>query len=128
MDLLIKTAVVGIIGALIALVLKKNNPEMSLLIILAAGAVILIFAMDIISDIREVINMAASVSELSPAILNPVLKCVGIGIVTRLASDLCGDAGAGAIASAVELFGAASALYIALPLLKTLIQMIGELI
>ena len=128
MDFIIKAAIVGIVGALIALVLKKSNPEMALLLILAAGAVILVFAMDIISDIREVINMASSISDLSPAILAPVLKCVGIGIITRLASDLCKDAGAGAISSAVELAGAASALYVALPILKTLIQMIGELI
>lgn len=116
------------IVAVLALVVKKSNPEMAVLLIIAAGIGILIFAFEMVSGILEVIDLAASVSELSPAVLSPVLKCVGIGIVTRLAADVCSDAGASAIASAVELAGAASALFAALPLLKTLIVMITQIV
>lgn len=128
MDMLIKAAVVGIVGALLSIVVKKNNPEMALLLILATGMVVLVLAMDVISNVQEIISLATEISGLSPAILSPVLKCIGIGIITRLSVDLCKDAGAGAIASSVELLGAGAALIVSIPLMQTLIQMIGGIL
>ena len=58
----------------------------------------------------------------------PVLKCVGIGVVTRLSADICRDAGQSAASSAVELCGAACALVTAMPLIRTLLQMISEMV
>lgn len=127
MDLLIKAAVLGAVGALAALLIKRSNPELSLALTLAVSLLILGLAMELFSGVREVIDLAAKAAGLSEAILMPVLKCVGIGVITKLATELCKDAGQGAVASSVELVGAAGALYIALPLIKTLLQMIGEL-
>ena len=127
MEILLKAAVVGAASALLTLVIKKSNPEMALLLSLTAGCVIVIFALRFIGRTREVIDTAAQTAGLSPAVIAPVLKCVGIGVITRLCCDICKDADAGAIASSVELAGAAAALYIALPLLQTLLQMISGL-
>jgi len=76
-------------------------------------------------DFAEILGDTAG---LSPTLLAPVLKTVGIGILTRLASDICKDAGQSAIASTVELAGTVAALYIALPLMQTVFQMIGGLL
>jgi stage III sporulation protein AD len=115
------------VGSLSALLIKRSNPEMSLALSFAVGAIVMAFALELFSDLREIIDMAVEASGISSAIIVPVLKCVGIGVVTRLSSELCRDAGQGSIASSVELAGAACALYVALPLIKTLLKMIGEL-
>lgn len=125
MELLIKAAVIGIAGSLLALLIKRTNPEMSLLLALGLVVILLTAAAELLSGIMGLIDTAASLSGLSPAILAPVLKCVGIGIVTRLAADICKDAGQGSVSSSVELVGTAAALYVSLPLMKTLLQMIG---
>ena len=65
---------------------------------------------------------------LSPAVISPVMKCVGIGVVTRLTTDLCRDAGQSAAASAVELCGTACAMVTALPLIRSLMQLVTELV
>jgi len=127
-EILIKAAVIGIIGALLALLLKRPNPELSLILTLGVGILVLGFAMELVSGIRELVDLAIRDTGLSRAVISPMLKCAGIGIITKLAADICDDADSKGIASSVELAGAAAALLVAMPLLKTLLQMIGELI
>ena|GEM_PF-204671 len=128
MDILIKSAVIGVVGAILALTVKKPSPETALVLTIAASALVVGFALEFIAGIQGIVDLATANTGLSPAVISPMLKCAGIGIITRLASDICSDAGAGGIASSVELAGAGAALYVALPLLQTLLQMIGGLI
>lgn len=127
MTALVQAAALGLVGAVLALLLKKSAPELALALSLAICVVAAGLAVELFTDLREVIDLAREQTGLSPAIVSPVIKCVGIGVVTRLAADLCKDAGQGAIASAVELCGAGCAIVTALPLLRSLLQMIGEI-
>ena len=127
MTILIKAAALAIAGAVLSLLLKRNAPELALALSIAISILAAGLAMELVSQFREIIVLARDQTGLSPAIVSPVLKCVGVGIVTRLAADLCKDAGQGAIASAVELCGAACAMVTAMPLIRSLLQMISEL-
>ena len=127
MSLLIKAAALALAGAVIALLLKKNAPELALALSMAVCLMAAGLAMELAARLREVVDLAREQTGLSPAIVGPVLKCVGIGVVTRLAADLCKDAGQGASASAVELAGAACAMAAVLPLIRALLQMVGQI-
>ncbi len=127
MTVLVQAAALGLAGALISLLLKKNAPELALALSLAVCLFGAGLALELFVQVKDVIDLAREQTGLSPAIVSPVLKCVGLGVVTRLAADLCKDAGQGAVASAVELCGAACAIVTALPLIRSLLQMIGEL-
>ena len=128
MELLIKAAAIGAVAALIGLVLKKTNPEISLMLAMAASAAVLTLAVTMLSELRETVRMVMDFTALQSTAVLPVLKCVALGIVARLAADLCRDAGQSGVASAVELCGAAAALCISLPLVNTFVQMLGGLL
>jgi Stage III sporulation protein AC/AD protein family. len=128
MEFVIKAAMLAIVTGLIALLIKKSNPEIALLLAIAAVISLLVMSAEIISKVKESIVAAVGVSNISPAVITPVLKCVGIGIISRIATDICKDAGQSSIASAVELVGVASALYISMPIMRSLLQMIGGLL
>ena len=127
MTLLMKAAALGLMGAVTALLLKKNAPEMGLALSIAVTLAAAGLAAELFTQLREIVILARDETGLSPAVVGPVLKCVGVGVVTRLAADLCKDAGQGAIASAVEICGAACAMGVSLPLIRALLQMINEL-
>lgn len=127
MELIIKAVVIGVVGVLLAMLINKTNPEMSVLLNLTICAVLILLAMKLFSAVTEVLNLVETESEFSSAYIAPVLKCVGIGITARIGSDICKDSKQEAIASAVEICGAVCALYVSLPLIKTLMRMIGEL-
>ena len=53
---------------------------------------------------------------------------MGIAILTRIAAELCRDAGEGGIAAAAETAGAAAAVLTALPLLRAVLSTITGLL
>lgn len=128
MEEILKIAVVGIVGALCAVVVKKNSPEMGMLLTLTVGVVILIFALSAVSEIAEFIGELADTAEISENVLSPLMKTVGIAIITKVAAEVCRDAKEGAIASFVETAGGIAALFLALPLLKSVLNMVISLV
>ena len=127
MSLLIKAAALALAGAVLGLLLRRDAPELALALSVAVSLLAAGLAVELCGELKQVAELAREQTGLSPAVVGPVLKCVGVGIVTRLAADLCKDAGQGAIASAVELCGAACAMVTAMPLIKSLLLMISEL-
>jgi stage III sporulation protein AD len=128
MEIVLKAAAVGVVGSVLALLLRKYAPEMSLLLAMAVGLLIAGFFLRLAGDILEVARAAAEASGLSGAMLTPVLKCVGVGLVTHFAVQICRDAGQSSVAASVELCGTFAAVYVSLPLVRALLAMIGELV
>ena len=128
MEVVIKVAALAAVSALMAIVIKRGTTEMSLVLEIAVCAAIAAIAVSLATPIAEVITKAKVMSGLSESILTPVIKCVFIGIISKIASDMCKDGGQGAVANAVELTGAIGALYVSLPLISTLLDMLGELL
>ena len=128
MDILIRAVILGLVGSTLCLVIKKNSPELGLVLALSIALLVVGLGMELISTILDFVEVLQDAAGLSPALLAPVVKTVGIGIITRIAADICKDAGQGAIASTVELAGTVAALYIALPLMQTVFRMIGGLL
>ena len=82
----------------------------------------------IVGDIFQ--NQAAlgEAAGLSPAVLAPVLKTVGIAILTHISAEVCRDAKESGIAAFVETAGAAVALCVALPLLRAVLDTVTGLL
>lgn len=128
MEVVVKVIAVGLIGTILCLVIGKSTPELAICLAICTGVVLVAYAMGVLSGVIDFVQQIAESAGLSSAIINPVLKTAAIGILTKLACDICKDAGQGAIASAVELTGVAAALYVALPLMRTVFNMIEELL
>jgi stage III sporulation protein AD len=128
MAILIKIAAVAVVGSVLGLVIKKNSPEMALMLTISLALVALYLAFDTIKSVTDFIASLADAAQISPAVLTVVLKAVGISVVTKLSSDVCRDAGQTSVASGIELAGAFAALYIALPLFKTVMDMIKSFV
>ncbi len=127
MEILTRAAAVAAAGCILALVIKKSNPEFSLLLSIVIAAAVTALAASLLESVMELIELACSTAGLSSAIVSPVVKCIGLGCITRLGSDLCKDAGQSAAASALELVGCAAALCTALPLFRSLLSMIDRI-
>jgi len=128
MDILIKVSAVAVAGVVVTLVIKKNSPEMALLLTITLALIALFLAFNVVSSITDYLKSLSDLAGVSPAVLTIVIKTVGIGVVSKLASDVCRDAGQASVASGVEFTGAVVAVYVALPLFKTVISMIESLV
>lgn len=128
MELMVKAAALAVTAAVMGLVLRKNVPELAFVLALAAAGAMVLLAARLGQNVRGTLALAAQITELSPALIAPVAKCVGIGVLTRLAADLCADAGQSAVGSAVELCGAVCALVAAVPLMESFFAMIEAML
>ena len=57
-----------------------------------------------------------------------IVKIIGIAYVTQLASEICKDAGQGAVALKVELAGKALVMLMTMPVLSQFLQVIIEIL
>ena len=117
MESVVRLAAAAVAAALCAVVVKQHAREVGAVLALAAGALLLGAALGAIEEVRALADELGELIGLSPAVLAPVLKTVGIAILTRIAAELCRDAGEGGIAAAAETAGAAAAVLTAVALL-----------
>lgn len=123
-----KLSALAVTAALCALVLRKRVPELALALTLAAGALLLGQSLPALASVRGLADRLAHAAGLSPGVWAPVWKTVGIGVVTRLASAVCKDAGEGGVAAFLETAGAALALLAALPLVEAVFDTLSSLL
>lgn len=128
MEIIVKAAAVGASCAVLGLVIKKSSPELALLLSIAGALMIFSLMLTAAENIKSFAETVADSVNLAPASVSAVFKTVGIGITARLSADVCKDAGQSAAASGIELVGAVSALYAALPLMESVIGTIRSLI
>lgn len=124
----LKITAVAVAAAVCAAVVKKNAREVGLLLSLTAGALLLSMVLGAVESVRALMDELGEAAGLSPAVLTPVIKTVGIAILTRIAAEVCRDAGESGIAAFVETAGAALALAVALPLLHAVLDTIMGLL
>lgn len=125
---ILKIAAVAVISAVCAVVVKKNVQELGMVLALTAGVLILTCALGAIQSVRDLLETLADTAGLAPAVLAPVVKTVGIAIVTHVSAEVCRDAKEGGIASFLETAGAATALFAALPLVRAVLDMVTGLL
>lgn len=128
MDTLFKAAAAGITAGILGLLIKKTNPEHNALLAVFAAGAIMLTALSAASHTVEFIRTTAQDSGVSAALYLPVLKCVAVALTGKLASDVCRDAGHSASASAIEFSAAAAGLYISLPLLRSVIELMASFV
>ena len=128
MEAMAKLAAVGVTAVVLSAVLKQNTPELALLLVLAAGLWMTFLAAAGLGAAVELMEELAEQAGLSEALLEPVVKTVALSILTRLTAEICRSAGEGGVAAFVETAGAALSLLAALPLVRAVAQLMGELL
>lgn len=128
MNMLGQVVAAAAIGTVCAAVVRKQTPELALIVTLVTVALILCTAIETLTPVRELIETLGERSGLSAAVLAPVVKTVGIALLTRVCAELCRDANESGIAAAVEIAGGVCALLVCLPLFEAVLKLILELV
>ncbi|HIS69355.1 MAG TPA: stage III sporulation protein AD [Candidatus Gallacutalibacter stercoravium] len=119
---------IAVTATIIAVLLKKYNPEYSVVISLLAGVLTLFLILSKLSPaISEISNLlaAAGMANEYGAVL---FKALGVCFLAQFAADSCRDAGESALASKVELAGKVLILLLALPLFRQVAQIATDLL
>lgn len=81
------------IAALLGLVLRRSNPEITLLLALAAAAAVLLALAEPLTELLRFLERLAEQSGVSRTLLTPLYKTVGIALVVKVGRRSCAGAG-----------------------------------
>lgn len=127
MEMVAQVTALCVVGALLALVLKRGTPETALLLTLGTAVAVLLELAGAVEELMAFLEELAERSGVSQELFVPLYKTVGIALVVKVGGSLCRDAGESALGSVVETAGAVCALLVALPLLRAVLSLLLEL-
>lgn len=119
---------IALIAAILSIVLKKYNPEYSIVLSIITGiflfAKIFTYLISIISSVKGLLNF----SNVPADFILIMFKSLGICFLTQFSSDSCIDAGETALASKIEFIGKIAVVLVAMPLIEEIIKVVTKLI
>ena len=127
-DALWKVIALCLIGALLATFLKKTSPDISLLL---AGCVCLAVLSTVIRGFGEIWKFLVEIMErggLGVDLFSPLIKLIGIALLSRTVGELCRDAGQSALSGIVETAGVFASILVSLPLFRAAWELLEGLL
>ncbi|MCQ2559358.1 MAG: stage III sporulation protein AD [Clostridia bacterium] len=118
----------GLISAVLSLLLRQSKPEIAIFLALAAGLIIFYWLLDKVAGILGVLSSLAEEAGLNLLYLETILKIVGIAYLADFGSQICRDAGEGAVAAKIEFGAKILILVLAVPVLLAVLNTLLELI
>ena len=113
-------------AATLCLLVRSAQPELASLVAVAAGAMVLLFALDSLADATGTLRRIASGVEAG--YLAALLKVMGLAYLSELSAQACKDLGEEGLAVKVGFCGKVMILSVAAPILAKLLDMILELV
>ena len=117
-----KIAALAVVAALCAVVVKKQSPEIAVVLALTAGAMVLFSCIQSLSKVLDFLYELAEFGGISQTVIMPVVKVSGIAIVTKVTAEICKDAKESGLAGFVETAGTVCALFAVLPLMTAVLS------
>lgn len=125
---IIKLALIGIGGAVLAVVTGQFRKEYGVFILIAVA---LILNGYLLSNLKTVIDFIQGLSDriqLSDTYLRLLYKLLAISFVSQISSGLCEDLGYKSVSFQIELIGKISILILSIPILNSLLETIDQLL
>lgn len=123
----VKLCLCAIVGVGLTVILRQWKGDfvlpVRLAMTLALGATALSAAAPLIRYLQSIPSLAGFADYAEP-----LLKALGIGMLTQVCADICRECGESGVANGVELFGKVEILLLCLPLIHQLLEVAQELL
>ena len=127
MQSFIHVLIIGIIAVIFSTILRKSNKELALILSIAACVLIALLLLNLAKPLLDFLSKLRTLSGLEQGMMAALLKTIGIGLLTQICATLCADAGENAVAGLIEVCGSLLAMYVSLPLLEAVLDMVESM-
>ena len=124
----IKIIGIGLISLILIIIVRQYKPEFTLYISLLTGALILLFIMDKIGGIVDLLTTLSNKTVINSKFLTLLIKITGIAFLTEFAVSICKDSGESAIASKIDMGGKVIIVSMSIPIISSLLETIVEIL
>lgn len=128
MEDIFKIVAFAIISVVLILLLKEQKPEIALLLTIVSSIILLIFGLNKVSSVFELLNDLASKSGINSEFLKIILKVTIIAYIVEFGKNICIDAGQSSIATKLEMAGKVIIVVLSLPIISSLVNVLTGLV
>lgn len=125
---LFKIIGVGFLSLIAYLILKPLKPELALFVSVAGSIVVLLMCVNGLMDIINTMTLFVDKTGINTGLFGCILKIVGVGYVIEFSAGICSSAGNSNLAEVITLAGKITILVLSLPIIKSLIDIIIEVL
>jgi len=115
---------VGVLGAVLAITIKKQNPDIALLITITASVLIFLMVLPSLADILNIVTHIGEMSGGGSEYIGLALRVIGVAYMTELGASVCNDAGESAIAAKIDMAGRVIILVMAMPIIADILRIV----
>ena len=119
---------VAIITVILVLLLKSQSPGVASLL---PSFSVIIITLSVLSALTPILSFVLELSENignGKDIIGILIKALGVALLTQIISDICKENGSSTLASTVEQAGNVAILLASVPLMRSLINEIAEIL
>lgn len=124
MNMMLKIGLIAVAAVFIALPLRKDKGEFTLLIGLVASIMIFLYVLDKLQIIADFLSGLMDRLPIENSYLAALFKMLGIIYIADFTSNICREAGFGSIGNQIEIFAKLSIVALSIPVLVYLVDVV----
>ncbi len=118
----------GIVASVLAIAIKKQTPELAVLVSAAAGVIIFFAVLPAFAGGINILTGLSRLVAVDTEFITIILKIIGIAYIADFGAQVCMDAGEASIAAKIELSGKVLIMVASAPILYGLINLIAGIL
>ena len=127
MDIL-KIVGIALVTCVASILLKQLKPEISIIVALCGGLIILSMVIDYLAQVLDVFRLIIDKTGLKASLFATILKIIGVGYITEWTANICCDTGLNSLSDKILLAGKVIIFVFSLPILTNIIEIIIQLL
>lgn len=123
-----KAATLALIAGVLSLTLKDQDKEYAVLLSIAACLMVTAITVTYLNPVFAFLKELETLGDLRGDMLAILIKALGVGLASEIASMICTDAGNASLTKAIQLLGGAVILYLSVPMFSALMDLIQKIV
>ena len=119
---------VAFVTAVAAILVRSTKPELAVVVTIAGGIILLLFALEIFRGSISIFSEIADATGLNASIVKTLLKMVGIGYNIEFSAGVLHDFGQDSLADKLIFCGKIIILVLAVPILESVLGLVSDLL
>lgn len=128
MDDFWKTTALVLLTVILSLSLDKTERDISAVMGIVALCIAACAAVTILNPVLNYLVELQRLFHLPDDLISILMKAVGIALVAELSASICADAGNASLGKMLQILGGAAVLTLSVPMFRTLMTIIKEMI
>ena len=118
----------ALLSVILILVLGKQEKDWAVLLAILGCCMIITVGLSYLEPVLAFLRQLRDMTGLAPQLINSVMKAAGIALLAEVTALVCTDAGNSAMGKAIQIAAVFVILWLSLPLLSGLLELVKELL